>query len=359
MALPPVAADTLVSVTTTKVPAPTTSESFGVPCLITTDVLDGSSRYLEFTTVEGIDAAETATYISSATAAAARLVLNQDQRPVSMAVINYIAPEVPSDGLEDAIGEGLDVGAFELRSATEATINTLATWLAASASRKSRYLMVFQTADSGAYGGSKPAALTACEQLGVKGFYSADAQYLAAAYLGKLSGHRLVGSPTAGPVGSQVRITGVTPTTALTAANLAALAANDFAVLQPMDHGASATERIIVGTKAYDGSDWSSSVSLVYAGRQCRAAALGVWMDHAISGTALKANGNGIAEAEAAIYAVLKPMADAGHFTPNAVAPLGFSVTGSVSGTIVVVDVVLYLAGEATSFSVPIVGQEV
>ena len=362
MALPPVAADTLVAVSVSIIPAPETSASFGTPCVLAPDTLDGA-RYMRFGgagAADAIAAALTATYISASTAAMLTAMISQDQVPEYVAVIRYTSPEVPSDGLEAAIGEGLDVGIFLLNSVTEATINTLATWLSASAARKARYMMVFQTADSSAYGGTRPSALAGCEQLGVIGFYSADDAYLAAAWAGKASGRVLVGQQDAGPVALQARILTVTPTTGLTAANIAALAANSFAVLQPSDHGAGATSRIVVGTKAYDGvTDASSAVSLVYAGRQCRAAALGVWMRHAISGIAFKANASGQAEAEAAIYAVIKPMADAGHFTPVDAAPLGFTITSSIVNSRVVVRVVPYLAGEARGFDVPIVGEEV
>lgn len=364
MAAIPTFAARAIAVSATVIPAPEVSDTIGVPCLITTDPLDGASRYLLFSTTTAIDAAEDASEIGSGTAAALRLALGQDQRPTQIAVITYDptppANEAPSDGLQDAINEGLDVGVFQLASNTEATINTLATWLAADAARKARYLMVFQTSDSSAYGGSKPAALADCEQLGVRGFFSADTEYLATAYMGKLAGRRMVGSASAGPAGAQARILGVTPTTTLTESQLNNLATYGFGVLQPLDDGASATQRMIYGTLSYDGeTDWSSAVSLVYAARQCRAAALGVWQAHGISGIPLKANALGIAEAEAAIQAVLQPMATAGHFTPTETAPLGYLIAGSVSGTVITVDVTLYLAGEATSFSVPIVGVEV
>lgn len=358
MALSPVAADSLISVTTALIPGPSTSATLGVPTIITTDGL-GGSRFAQYSTAAAVDAAVTAGDIAAATGDAVKTALAQDQVPASVAVVRYdpVGPpaETPSDGLEDAISLGLDVGAFLLLDRTDATQDTLATWLAADTQRRSRYVMIIQSNSGDFLTPSKPAALTNAEQFGVRMVYhQTDTEYLDCAYLGRLGGARLDRGPTA----AKVRIAGVTIAN-VTAAEQANVAANDCGLLLPLDYGATAAQRILLGEESYDGSDWKSAVSLVYASRQCRAALSDLWLEYTTKGDPIPADARGISIAEAACEGVIAPMASADHFSPTLEYPQGYGISGSVSGSTITVDITLSLAGEVQTISVPLIGEEI
>lgn len=360
MALPPVAMDTLYEGTVTFVPGPATSDTLGIPVIISTDPLDGSSRYLEFTSAQEVADALAATYISASTAGQATAAFAQTLAPATLAVVRYDtgASEAPSDGLEAAIGLGLDVGPFMLNSTVEATQNTLALWLAADSERAARYPMIIQSADTGLYGGSKPVALAGAEQPGIRMIYSADAAYTSGAYLGVLSGVNLRQGPTA----AKARILTIATAT-LTAAQRNSLFTNDVSALLPLDYGASATQRILMGEKAYDGTGWSGAVSAIYASRELRAVMAALWLEYAITARPIPADQRGIDLASAAADGVLGPLAAVGHWTPVAAAPRGYLIEGSIQTSgddkIILLDITVYVALEAHSISVPLICREV
>ena len=357
-----IAATFLLDLSVTLVAAPQVSNNLGIPVILTDDTLEGggAGTYMAFTSTTAVADALAASKIASATAAALNAALGQDARPTAIYVVTYGSgggAVAPYAALTTAIEAGLDVGAFLLATTSESALETLATAYAAD-ERRARMVMLAQSADTGLYGGSKPASLDALEDSGIRVFYSSDTQYIAPAYLGRLTGQDL----TEGPPGATFRPLGVAPPT-LTEAQLTNLLANDASAVAKQDYGATATERITLGVKAYDGSSWVASVVCRYVCRQLYAVLLALWQQHAISGIALQANAVGMAEIAAAAQGVLAPLASVNYFTPVAAAPTGYTITpGTASddgGAYLTLDVTLYIGREAYRISVPITGQEV
>jgi hypothetical protein len=348
----------LIDPSVTLIPAPAVSNNIGVPVILTGDTLSGggAGSYVAFSTAAAVAAALAASEISATTAANLNAALGQDARPSSVYVVTYGAG-VPSDALDLAIAAGLDVGAFMLQTTTEAALELLGVWLNADARRRARYLMISQSADTGLYGGSKPASLSDLEQLGCRVFYSADTEPTAAAYLGRLAGSNLLQNPPA----ARYRPLGVLPTTA-TEAQVTALLANDASCVVPMDYGSTASERITLGTKSYDGSDWSAAVRLVYIARQLRAVEIGVLQTAAITGVPLLATADGFAKTDAAAEGFMGQL-PAAYFVPQPAAPKGYTIVSEATpdgdDVFITVTVTCWFGREATKIAIPVTGQEV
>lgn len=357
----PVAAQVLLATSWTLVPAPATSNSLGIGALITTDGLN-SARYMTFTTVEAIDAAETATYISSDTAMRLQAMLGQGKRPGTVAVVKYdpTSPspnEAPWDGMLAALEAGLNVGVFSLVSATESVQETLATSFLASA-WADRMLMVVQSADTGLYGGSKPASLDACENDRIRVVYSDDAQPTAAAIIGMLCGKDML----LGPAPARVQLLDCT-VPSLTITQRDNILANDASVLQNLDYGASADERILLGETGYAGKSWSAAATLTYINRQCRALLLAWIMEKAAADEIIPANQAGGSLAIAQVSPLFAALASVGHFTPVSTSPDGYLLSASIvstdAGQVVTLTGTVWIAREAHSFAVAVTGREV
>lgn len=353
-----IAASFLLDLSVTLVAAPEVSNTLGAAVLLTNDTLDGggAGSYLPFTSSTDVADALAATKISAGTAAALNVALGQDKRPTAIYVVTYGAGD-PYAGLTLAIEAGLDVGAFVLATTTESVLETCATAYAAD-SRRSRMVMIAQSADTGLYGVGKPASLDALEQATIKLDYSGDTDYLAAARLGRLCGQDL----TLGLPGATFRPLSVNPA-ALTNPQVVLLKANDSGCCLKQNYGSTASRRITVGEKSYDGSSWSAAVACVYVCRQLFAVLLDLWNRHAVSGIALQAGPAGMAEVASAAQGVIAPLAAVKYFTPVEAAPAGYTITPGVAsddgGAYLTLDVVLYIAREAYRISVPITGQEV
>jgi len=353
-----IAASFLLDLTVTLLAAPAVSNTLGAAVLLTSDTLDGggAGTYLPFTSSTDVADALAASKIVSGTAAALNVALGQDKRPSAIYVVTYGAGD-PYAGLTLAIEAGLDVGAFVLATTSEAVLETCATAYAAD-SRRSRMVMIAQSADTDLYGVGKPASLDALEQATIKVDYSGDTDYLAAARLGRLCGQDL----TTGLPGATFRPLSVAPPT-ITNAQVVLLKDNDSGCCLKQNYGATATERITVGEKSYDGSSWSAAVACVYVCRQLFAVLLDIWNSHAVSGIALQAGPVGMAEVASAAQGVIAPLAAVGYFTPVEAAPAGYLITPGVAsdagGAYLTLDVTLYIAREAYRISVPITGQEV
>lgn len=353
----PAAALSLVIVTASLLPAPTTSSTLGVPVILTNDTLEGggAGSYMSFSSAAEVAASLAASEIGSTTAANLTAALAQTIRPPAIYVVTYAAG-VPSDALQLAIDGGLDVGVFMLQSTSESAQELLAVWLSSDAQRASRYMMIAQSADTGLYGGSKPASLSDLEQLGCRVFYASDAEPLAAAYLAILTGFVLAQRP----IGARSRVLGVGLTT-LTASQAANVLANDAGYLAPQDAGSSASRYTLMGTRAYSGDDWSSAVSLIYAARQVRAALSDLWARYEANSWQLPANDNGIQVATAAAAGPLDAMRAAGHFSVTSTYPQGYRIDGSIqssgSDRYILLDVWLSFAAEAIRIQVAITGE--
>jgi len=353
----PFAAATLVLVTASLIPAPTTSSTLGVPVILTPDTLegDGAGSYMSFSSAAEVAAALAASEISSTTAGNLTAALAQTIRPPAIYVVTY-GVGVPSDALQIAIDGGLDVGVFMLQSNTESAQETLAVWLSSDSQRKSRYMMIAQSADTGLYGGSKPASLSDLEQLGCRVFYAADTEHLAAAYLAILTGFQLAERPIGAR--SQILGVGLTPLTASQATNVRA---NDAGYLAPQDAGSAASRYTLMGTKAYSGDDWSSAVSLIYAARQVRAALSDLWARYEARSWQIPANADGIALASGTAAGPLEEMRAKGHFNVTSTYPQGYRIDGSIAtstdGPYILLDIWLSFAGEAIRIQVAITGE--
>jgi len=361
MATTPVAADYLVAVSATKVPAPSTSDTIGVPVVLTPDPLDGVNTEVLYTSATQVATSLAALEISALTAVMLTNGLGQNARAAGVLAAAYDtgAAETPVTAIERTISNGWNPGVFALSSRVVATQSLVSAWIAADTLRKSQYLHVVQSSEAGLLTTGKPAALSDCEIFNTKMLYHDDDTVgLDGAFMGFLAGINL----SQGPAASTLTLTG-TDAAVVTTAETNFLLANDGATLLSKDHGAAASLNQIVGMDAYDGSDWSASVTLVYAGRQVRAALLDLRQTLSLTGRPLKAGNTGIALAEAAANGPLAQMAAAGHFEPQETAPDGYTLAGRVgtynSETAIVVDIVLYIAGEVLTVSVPIIGQEV
>lgn len=374
MALAPVGADQALNITVTIEAGAATSNQIGYPCLIYDDTGD---RFTIYANTAAIDAAETAGTLTSAAAAALRTGFAQlAPVPAGVVAIRYDStagsPETPIIGLEDAISDGLDVGGVVLLSGTETAQETLAGWFAADQQRIGRYLFFVQSNDTGLYGGSKPASLDACELSNVRMFYASDdTRYVAFAALCRACAKPLVGAATGNvqtnpsPAGAFPNIRGVTAETGLTAANISNLTTNDVGFLQPFDHGADSTENNISGSpNMYDGSDFATAVSAIFASRQIRAVLGALWQRYADAGASIPANSVGIAICESEVVPVLDEMAAAGHFTlTDPDYPGGYTIVGSiitVSGNQrVQLAITLATPGGIAGITVPVVASEV
>ena len=242
-----IAASFLLDLTVTLLAAPAVSNTLGAAVLLTSDTLDGggAGTYLPFTSSTDVADALAASKIVSGTAAALNVALGQDKRPSAIYVVTYGAGD-PYAGLTLAIEAGLDVGAFVLATTSEAVLETCATAYAAD-SRRSRMVMIAQSADTDLYGVGKPASLDALEQATIKVDYSGDTDYLAAARLGRLCGQDL----TTGLPGATFRPLSVAPPT-ITNAQVVLLKDNDSGCCLKQNYGATATERITVGDLSVD-----------------------------------------------------------------------------------------------------------
>lgn len=374
MATTPVGADQFLNITVTIEAGDGTSDQLGYPCLIYDDTGD---RYSIYTSAAAIAAALTAGDLTSAAAAALTKAFSQAAPvPAGVVAIRYDStagtPETPIDGLEAAISAGLDVGGVVLASGTESAQETLAGWFAADTQRLARYLFFVQSNDTALYGGSKPSSLDACEMQNCRVFYASDdTRYIAFAALSRTCAKPMVGTPTGnvqtnpGPAGAFPNIRGVTPESALTAANIANLITNDVGFLQAFDHGSDSTERNISGSpNMYDGSDFATAVTAIFASRQLRAVLGALWQRYADAGASIPANNIGIGICESAAKGVLDEMASAGHFTlTDAAYPGGYTIVGSiitVSGNQrVQLAVTLATPGGIAGITVPVVAREV
>jgi hypothetical protein len=372
MALGPVAMDTVLNVTWILDDSGATSDSLGYPCLIFDNAT--GDPYSIYTTSAAIDAAETAGTLTSAAADALRTAFEQlSPQPAGVVAIRYNSGSAgtPITGLEAAITAGLDVGGVVLASTAETDQETLAGWFAASDQRLARYLFFVQSTEAGLYGGSKPAALDACELQNCRMFYvSADTQYLAFAALSRVCGRPMVGTPSGstqtdpGPAGAFVNIRGVALASGLDASEIANLTTNDVGFLQIRDYGSDSTEYDVMGSpNMYNGGDYASAVSLCYASRQVRAVLQDLWGDRVDAGRPIPANRDGIGLAKARVTPVLDEMAAAGHFTlDNPSYPGGYRVTGSIIEVAglqrIQLAITLALPGGITGFTVPLTGVE-
>jgi hypothetical protein len=334
------------------------SVTIGYGVILTADTLDGggAGTCLPFNTAAGIAAALAASKIGATTAANLTAAIGQDGLTPTIYVVTY-GVGAPSDALDIAIAAGLDVGVFMLQTTSESALETLAVWLAADDRRKAKYLMIAQSADTGLYGGSKPASLSDLEQLGCRVFYSADTEPTAAAYLGRLAGSNLLTTPPA----ARFRPLGVLPTTA-TETQVQAIIDNDACVVTPFDYGSSADERITLGTKAYNGNDWSASVRLVYIARQLAAAMAGVIQQAAIAGVGIYATSDGFAKTNAAAEGFLGQL-PAAYFVPQPTAPSGYTIVSEATtvgdDVYITTTVTCWFGREATKIAIPVIGQEV
>lgn len=356
----PVAATQLLTIDLDITQAARTSAYLGYFCILTDDTLegDGAGSYMAFTSATDVAAALAASEIGSTTAANLLAALGQDEQPARVYVITY-GVGAPADALDIAIAAGLDVGGFMLQSTSESAQELLGVWLRADNARKSRYAFVVQSADTGLYGGSKPASLSDCEQFGVRMIYSADAQPAAAAFLGRLCAANLQRGPTI----STYRLLGVEPTSA-TSSQITALNTNDVGYVLNLDAGSDSSQRRMMGTRSYDGSDFAGAVSLIYAARQLRAVLLAWWLDLSVRGEPLPADMRGRASAEAKAQEVLGPLAAVGYWSASAALPQGYSITSAIStngdgDAIIELYITCQIARQVVSIGVNIQGIEV
>jgi hypothetical protein len=356
----PTAATQLLTIDIDITQAARTSAFLGYFCILTSDTLGGggAGTYQAFTSAQDVAAALAASQIGSTTATNLLAALGQDEQPARVYVITY-GSGVPSDALDLAIAAGLDVGVFMLQSTAEAAQELLGVWLAADNARKSRYVFVVQSADTGLYGSGKPASLDDCELFGVRMIYSADAQPTAAAFGGRLAAANLQRGPTI----STYRLLGVDPTAA-TSAQITDLNTNDVGYVLNLDAGSDSSQRRIMGTRSYDGSDFGGAVSLIYAARQLRAVLLAWWLDLSARGEPLPADMRGRASAEAKAQEVLGPLGAVGYWSASASLPVGYSITSAIGtnndgDAIIELFITCQIARQVVSIGVNIQGIEV
>lgn len=356
----PVAATQLLTIDIDIVQAARTSAFLGYFVILTNDTLEGggAGSYMAFTSAVDVAAALAASEIGSTTATNLYAALGQDEQPSRVYVITY-GVGAPSDALDLAIADGLDVGVIMLQSTSESAQEALAVWLAADAARQSRYVLIVQSADTGLYGGSKPASLDDCEQFGCRMIYSADAQPTAAAFGGRLAAANL----QAGPTTSRYRLLHVDPAS-VTSSQATNLNANDVGYVLALDDGSDSTQRLMMGTRSYDGSDFAGAVSLIYTARQLRAVLLAWWLELGVLGASLPADARGQAAARGKAQEVLGPLAAAGHYSPSEDLPQGYEITSSITtngdgDAVIALAIVIQIARQVVAIAVNIQGREV
>ena len=356
----PVAATQLLTIDIDITQAARTSAFLGYFCILTSDTLTGggAGSYQAFTSAQDVATALAASEISSTTATNLLAALGQDEQPARVYVITY-GVGAPSDALDIAIAAGLDVGVFMLQSTTESAQELLGVWLGADNARKTRYVFVVQSADTGLYGSGKPASLDDCELFGVRMIYSADAEPAAAAFGGRLAAANLQNGPTI----STYRLAQVDPTTA-TASQITELNTNDVGYVLNLDAGSDSTQRRLMGTRSYDGSDFSGAVSLIYMARQLRAVLLAWWLDLSARGAILPADMRGRSAAEAKAQEVLGPLAAVGYWSTSAAMPQGYTISSAITtngdgDAVIQLYVDVQIARQVVSIAVNIQGTEV
>ena len=359
MALSPVAATQLLSISISITQATRLSPYLGLLAYIVPDTLEGggAGSTQRFTSANDVAVALAASEISSTTATNLLAALGQDQQP---AAVYCIAKGAGTNvaALETAIDAGLDVGIIVLQSATEADQESIGAWLSSDNAYQSRFVFIVQSADPDLATATKPASLDDCEQFGCRMFYSADTEPVAMAFAGRLAASNLANGPTT----PNYRIADCDVPT-LSSTQIGHLNDNDVGYLQLLDYGADSTQILGMGVKSYDGSDWKGAVSLVYMARQLRAQLLAFWLNLGIAGTPLPADATGRGMVEAQAQAILGPMSAAGHFTASSTLPDGYSIAtevqtvGAEKWIYLYVDVLI--AGQVSRIATSIQGTEV
>lgn len=334
-----------------------TSIGLGELCVMVIAGAAPGGNVFSVTSVADVDALLLATNITADGAAALEVALAQSPRNVAIRVVTYATTAFAAAFALLQAQTAWDIGVIAIRGVNDVTadITAIGAFVAAN---PYKYLVVMESPNADLLTSGKPAALDDLErdEVAMMRVVAASSGTSQGAGAGSVWAAKPLVGAAGGPCPARIRVANV-DALGLTSTQAGFLLANDAMGVEQLDAGTSSTERLVLGTKTYNGNGLTPVVSMIYAVKQIRAFIANFILSKASSATVILNTPQGQAEVVSVVDQALSAMVAAGHFVQSVALPLGYSVATSVVNDDIAVVVTLQLPQEIQTFSFVVDGE--